>query len=87
MVTRKKGKVVWERADLFTYPLENATVVFCFLVTSVLTRLAPRFAALPRNARIVSYKFRIPLNEEWDEHTMKMGRREREVIYVYTKKH
>ena len=49
--TRIKGKVTWMRDDLFIFPLDGVTVVFCFLITSVLARLAPRLEELPKGEK------------------------------------
>ncbi len=81
--TRRKGTVVWEHGDLFSYPLDGTTVVLCFLISSVLARLAPRFEAFPIGARIVSYKFAIPLSKKWKDECISFGRNDR--MYLYTK--
>lgn len=81
--TRIKGKVTWVCGDLFTFPLDGTTVVFCFLITDVLARLAPRFERLPNGARIVSYKFQIPLSAAWEKKEIFF---KNDVIYCYTKK-
>ncbi|MBI4281478.1 methyltransferase domain-containing protein [Candidatus Uhrbacteria bacterium] len=81
--TRRKGTVVWEHGDLFTYPLDGTTVVLCFLISSVLLRLAPRFEALPVGARIVSYKFAIPLSLHWQKEKITFGKNDR--MHVYRK--
>lgn len=80
--TRKKGTVVWAREDLFTYPLDGTTVVLCFLISSVLARLVPRFETLPVGARIVSYKFAIPLSKAWKYECISFGRNDRMHIYI-----
>ena len=85
LFTRRRGKVLWEKKDLFTYPLDGVTVVFCFLITNVLTRLAPRLEQLPKGARIVSYKFAIPLSSEWKKEEILFGKNDR--IYCYRKTH
>lgn len=81
--TPRRGTVAWEKKDFFTYPLDGVTVVFCFLITSVLTRLAPRFERLPIGARIVSYKFAIPLSAHWRKEEIPFGKNDR--IYLYRK--
>ena len=83
LFTRRRGTVLWKKQDLFTYPLDGVTVVFCFLITSVLTRLAPRFEQLPKGARIVSYKFAIPLSSAWEEEKVLIGKNDQ--MYIYTK--
>lgn len=81
--TRKKGSARFVRGDFFCYPLEDTTVVFCFLVSRVINRLLPRFATLPQGARIVSYKFPIPFRSGWREECVMVGRSDR--VYLYTK--
>ncbi len=83
LCTRQRGSVTWEKQNLFIYPLDGVTVVFCFLITSVLTRLALRFEQLPNGARIVSYKFSIPLSSNWKSEMIPIGKNDR--IYCYTK--
>lgn len=83
LFTRRRGSVAWGKKDLFTYPLDGVTVVFCFLITSVLKRLAPRLEELSNGARIVSYKFSIPLSRDWREEEIPLGKKDR--MYVYRK--
>ncbi|MDO8581684.1 MAG: class I SAM-dependent methyltransferase [bacterium] len=83
LFTRRRGHVTWEKKDLFAYPLDGITVVFCFLITNVLKRLAPRFAVLPKGARIVSYKFSIPLSNDWRQEQVTFGKNDR--MYIYRK--
>lgn len=81
--TPRRGTVAWEKKDFFTYSLDGVTVVFCFLITSVLVRLAPRFETLPNGARIVSYKFPVPLSTAWQAQVVHPGKNDS--IYLYTK--
>lgn len=59
--TRGLPNVRVERRDFLTAPLQNADVIYCFLITAAMARLGPLFEQrLKPSATVYSYAFRLP---------------------------
>jgi len=55
-----KERVTIEERDMLTADLSSVSVVAVYLPELFLEKLKPRFATLPKGARIVSHQFKIP---------------------------
>ena len=77
-----QAQVTIVRGSFFDIHFGDADVVFCYLLPSQMKRLAPRFAQLKPECRIVSLRFEIP---GWNpvERISKDGRRSIPTIWVY----
>jgi SAM-dependent methyltransferase len=50
-------RIRFVEGDIFTVPLDGATVIAIYLLPSVNLRLRPRLLALPAGTRVVSHEF------------------------------
>ena len=59
------NKVILKRGNFFDYDLNNATVVFVYLVPRVLEKLKPKlFRELKKGTRIISYKYKFEMDKK-----------------------
>lgn len=59
--TRGLRNVRVERRDFLTAPLQDADIVYCYLITAAMARLGPLFEQqLKPGATVYSYAFRLP---------------------------
>lgn len=59
--TRRWPNIRIERQDFLTAPLQDADVVYCYLITEAMARLGPLFEQrLKPGAIVYSYAFRLP---------------------------
>jgi len=69
------GKVKLVRGNMFDVDLSSADVVYVYLVTKALTRLAPKFKKeLRKGTRVVSYKYKfdLPVKKEDKENELRL---------------
>jgi hypothetical protein len=60
-VVRRLPNLTLRRADFFKVPLDDATLVVCYVQTDTMTRLRAKFEAeLPPNAHVLSNTFAVP---------------------------
>lgn len=81
--TRRRGKITWVHGDFFMHPLGGTTVILSFLIPKIFAKLVSKFEELPNGARIVSYKFPIPLSSAWESSLIPHGKNDR--FYLYKK--
>ncbi len=81
-VLKKRIQIV--NHDFFNFELSQFEVIFCFLTPEALRILTPRFRALRRGAKIISYMFHLDTNEGFHEEIIHLTAKDS--IYVYTKK-
>lgn len=61
----KSNNVKFIRSDFKKVPLKEADVVYFYLVPRVIDRIMPKLKKeLKKGARIVSYKYKLPMKEE-----------------------
>ena len=77
-----QAQVIIVRGNFFQIDFSDADVVFCYLLPGQMKRLAPRFAQLKPEARIVSLRFEIPGWKPF-QRISKDGKRQIPTIWVY----
>jgi len=73
-------KVILKRGNLFDYKLNDATIVFVYLVPRVLEKLKPKlFKELRKGAKIISYRYKF----KEDSKIKLIGSDKKNEMYLY----
>jgi SAM-dependent methyltransferase len=77
--------LIYRRGDLFKTDLQDATKVYAYLLNSVMAKLAPKFDAELRNARLASRAFILASKKPSTviELSKKPGKHGEHMLYVY----
>lgn len=80
----RRGQARFIRGNWHDVPLNDATLVLCFLTPAGMAELYPKFLRdLRPGSRIVSYLFSLPTTESFREREVFVGPKPKDRLYVY----
>ncbi len=82
----KQGKIILLQGDFFQHDLSKYDIIYCFHITKVAERMAPKMAReMKKGAIVISNTFYYPLSpDHFSEEKIQFAKKH--FMYVYTKK-